>query len=36
MNDLFVAETARGGGLAEQLIDACRAECAAHGARQLT
>ena len=36
MNDLFVAEAARGHGLAEKLIDACRAECAGHGARQLT
>jgi GNAT superfamily N-acetyltransferase len=36
MNDLFVAEDARGGGLAEQLIEACRDECARHGARQLT
>ena len=29
MNDLFVAESARGQGLAERLIEACRAECAA-------
>ena len=36
MNDLFVAESARGRGLAEQLITACRAECARHGARRLT
>jgi GNAT superfamily N-acetyltransferase len=36
MNDLFVAETARGQGLAEALIDACRTECARHGARKLT
>jgi len=36
MNDLFVAERARGQGLAEQLIDACRAECARRGARRLT
>jgi GNAT superfamily N-acetyltransferase len=28
MNDLFVAEHARGSGVAEALIDACRAECA--------
>ena len=27
MNDLFVAENARGQGLAEQLIEACRTEC---------
>jgi GNAT superfamily N-acetyltransferase len=36
MNDLFVAETARGQGLAEQLIEACRAECTRRGARRLT
>lgn len=36
MNDLFVAEAARRRGLAEKLIDACRSECARHGARQLT
>jgi GNAT superfamily N-acetyltransferase len=36
MNDLFVAAEARGTGLAEALIEACRAECAAHGAGQLT
>jgi GNAT superfamily N-acetyltransferase len=36
MNDLFVAETARGRGAAEQLIEACRAECTHRGARQLT
>jgi GNAT superfamily N-acetyltransferase len=36
MNDLFVAEAARGQGLAEQLIEACRAECARRGARRLT
>ena len=35
MNDLFVAEHARGRGIAELLIEACRAECAARGARQL-
>jgi GNAT superfamily N-acetyltransferase len=35
MNDLFVAEPARGRGIAERLIEACRAECAARGARQL-
>ena len=36
MNDLFVAQRARGTGLAEQLIEACRAECALRGARRLT
>lgn len=36
MNDLFVAEHARGSGLADRLIEACRAQCAAHGARRLT
>ncbi len=36
MNDLFVAETARGQGVAEQLIEACRAECNHRGARRLT
>ena len=36
MNDLFVAESARGQGLAEQLIEACRAECARRAARRLT
>lgn len=36
MNDLFVAERARGQGVAEQLIQACRAECARRGARRLT
>ena len=35
MNDLFVAEAARGTGLAERLIAACRERCAAHGAREL-
>jgi GNAT superfamily N-acetyltransferase len=35
MNDLFVAPEARGTGLAEALIEACRARCAAHGARRL-
>lgn len=35
MNDLFVAPAARGGGLAEALIEACRREAAAHGARAL-
>jgi GNAT superfamily N-acetyltransferase len=36
MNDLFVAESARGQGVAERLIEACRAECAQRGARRLT
>jgi GNAT superfamily N-acetyltransferase len=36
MNDLFVAEAARGRGLAERLIEACRAECVRRGARRLT
>jgi GNAT superfamily N-acetyltransferase len=36
MNDLFVAEGARGQGLAEALIDGCRTECTQHGARKLT
>jgi GNAT superfamily N-acetyltransferase len=32
MNDLFVAEVARGRGLADALIEACRRECEARGA----
>jgi GNAT superfamily N-acetyltransferase len=36
MNDLYVAPDGRGTGLAEGLIEACRAECAARGARKLT
>jgi GNAT superfamily N-acetyltransferase len=36
MNDLFVAPEARGSGLAESFIEACRAECAARGAGKLT
>jgi len=36
MNDLFVAPEARGSGLAESVIQACRAECAARGAGKLT
>jgi GNAT superfamily N-acetyltransferase len=36
MNDLFVASDARGTGVAEALIEACRAECAARGAAKLT
>jgi GNAT superfamily N-acetyltransferase len=35
MNDLFVAPEARGSGLAEALIEACRARCAVHGAQRL-
>jgi len=36
MNDLFVAPQGRGSGVAEALIEACRAECAARGAGQLS
>jgi GNAT superfamily N-acetyltransferase len=36
MNDLFVAGRARGQGVAEQLIEACRAECVRRGAHRLT
>ena len=36
MNDLFVTEAARGRGLADQLIEACRDECTRRGARRLT
>ena len=36
MNDLFVGPEARGTGVAEALIEACRAECAARGAGKLT
>ena len=32
MNDLFVSEAARGTGLADRLIAACRERCAEHGA----
>lgn len=35
MNDLFVAEGARGGGHAEALIEACRGECASRGIKTL-
>jgi GNAT superfamily N-acetyltransferase len=35
MNDLFVAPAARGSGLAEQLIEACRERCRARGAKSL-
>jgi GNAT superfamily N-acetyltransferase len=36
MNDLFVEGGARGSGVAEALIEACRAECARRGANRLT
>jgi ribosomal protein S18 acetylase RimI-like enzyme len=36
MNDLFVSERARGQGLADRLIEACRAESAQRGAPKLT
>ena len=36
MNDLFVAPEGRGSGLAEALIEACRALCAQRGAQRLT
>jgi GNAT superfamily N-acetyltransferase len=36
MNDLFVAESARGQGAAEALIEGCREECVDRGARRLT
>lgn len=35
MNDLFVAETARGNGLADALVAACREEAETHGAAWL-
>jgi GNAT superfamily N-acetyltransferase len=35
MNDLFVAPAARGTGLADALIEACRARCREHGATVL-
>jgi GNAT superfamily N-acetyltransferase len=35
MNDLFVAEAARGQGAAEALIEACRGRAARHGATSL-
>jgi GNAT superfamily N-acetyltransferase len=35
MNDLFVAEGARGGGFAEALIAACVERCREHGATEL-
>jgi len=36
MNDLFVAPSARGRGLAERLIAACRSESSRRGARRLS
>jgi GNAT superfamily N-acetyltransferase len=36
MNDLFVTESARGQGVAEPLIAACRAECSRRNIRRLT
>ena len=36
MNDLFVAPEARGRGVAESLIAACRDACRGHGARTLS
>ena len=35
MNDLFVADEARGTGLADRLIASCRERAAIHGAREL-
>jgi len=35
MNDLFIAPEARGSGLADRLIAACRERCAEHGAGEL-
>jgi GNAT superfamily N-acetyltransferase len=35
MNDLFVAEDARGGGIADGLIAACVERCREHGATEL-
>jgi GNAT superfamily N-acetyltransferase len=35
MNDLFVVPDARGAGLAEKLIERCRAECTTRGAGRL-
>ena len=36
MNDLFVTDSARGQGLADRLIAACRSECSARQVRRLT
>ena len=35
MNDLFITPDARGSGLADRLIAACRERCAEHGAGEL-
>jgi GNAT superfamily N-acetyltransferase len=35
MNDLFITPEARGSGLADRLIAACRERCAEHGAGEL-
>jgi GNAT superfamily N-acetyltransferase len=35
MNDLFVDAAARGGGVADGLVDACLEQCRAHGAAEL-
>lgn len=35
MNDLFVVERSRGGGVADALIEACRKECVRRGVRRL-
>jgi GNAT superfamily N-acetyltransferase len=35
MNDLFVTEESRGGGVGRQLIEACRGECRKRGAAKL-
>ena len=35
MNDLFITQGARGSGLADRLIAACRERAAEHGAREL-
>lgn len=35
MNDLFVVEPVRGGGVGQQLIEACRGECRKKGASKL-
>ena len=35
MNDLFVVDSVRGGGVGRQLIEACRAECRKKGAAKL-
>jgi GNAT superfamily N-acetyltransferase len=36
MNDLFVTAAARGGGVADALIEACRRRCREHGAARLS